>query len=70
MPHSQACISTKTVAQVIFILLILSIVIFVLAAPAVREIHEARDDVMIRVLAEYVGAVAEKRYKFFGTSMI
>jgi hypothetical protein len=39
----------KTAAQVI---LILSIVNFVLAAPAVRGIHEARDDVMVRVLAE------------------
>ena len=59
----------KTIAQVI---LILSIVNFVLAAPAVRDIHEARDDVMVRVLAEDMGAVAEKRFinKFFGTPMI
>jgi hypothetical protein len=60
----------KMVAQVI---LILSVVNFVLAAPAVREIHEARDDVAVRVLAEDVGAVVEKRFKifpsFFGTPM-
>ena len=55
----------KTVAQVI---LILSIVNFVLAAPAVREIHGARNDVMVRVLAEDVGAV--KRFKIFGMPMI
>ena len=56
----------KTVAQVI---LNLSIVDFVLAAIAVREIHEARDDVMLRVLEEDVGAVPEKRGNIFGTSM-
>jgi hypothetical protein len=35
----------KTVAQVILILFIVN---FVLAAPAVREIHEARGDVIVR----------------------
>jgi hypothetical protein len=48
------------------VILILSIVNFVLAAPAVREIHEARDDVIVRVLAEYVRDVAEKRGNFGG----
>jgi hypothetical protein len=48
----------KTVAQVI---LMLSIVIFVLAAPVIREIHEARGDVLVPVLAGDVGTVAEKR---------
>ena len=57
----------KTVAQVILILFIVN---FVLAAPAVREIDEARDDVMARVLAADVGAVAEKRFRIFGTPMI
>jgi hypothetical protein len=61
----------KIVAQVI---LILSVVNFVLAAPTVREIHETRDDVVVRVLAEDVGAVMEKRFKifpsFFGTPII
>jgi hypothetical protein len=57
----------KTLAQVI---LILSIVNFVLAAPVVREIHKARDDMIVRVLAEDVGAVAEKRGNVFGTHMI
>ncbi|KAI0271007.1 hypothetical protein BGY98DRAFT_218368 [Russula aff. rugulosa BPL654] len=47
----------KTVALVI---LILSIVKFVLAAPALRRIHEAREDAIVRVL-EDVGAVANKR---------
>jgi hypothetical protein len=55
----------KTVAQVI---LILSIVNFVLAAPAVRKIHGARNDVMARVLAEDVGPV--KRFKIFGIPII
>ena len=53
----------KAVAQVI---LILSVVYFVLAAPVVREIHRARDDVIVRVLAEDVGAVAVKRGGAFG----
>jgi hypothetical protein len=56
----------KTAAQVI---LILCFVNFVFAAPAVREIHEARDDVMVRVLAEDVGPVVEKRFRFFGITM-
>ena len=56
----------KTVAKVI---LILSFVNIVLAAPAVREIHEAPDDVIVRVLAEDMGAVVEKRYNLFGTPM-
>jgi hypothetical protein len=55
----------KTVAQVI---LILSIVNFVLAAPAVRKIHGARNDVMARVLAEDVGPV--KQFKIFGIPII
>jgi len=55
----------KTVALVIRIR---SIVNFVLSAPAVREIHEARDDVIIRVLAEDVGTVAEKRRFWWKTS--
>lgn len=53
----------KTVAQV---MLILAIVNVVLAAPAVREIHEARNDVMIQALAEDVGTVAEKWGNSFG----
>jgi hypothetical protein len=57
----------KTLAQVI---LILSIVNFVLAAPVVREIHEARDNVIVRVLAEDMGAVAEKRGNTFGVYTI
>jgi hypothetical protein len=32
----------------------------VLAAPAVREIHEPRDDVIVRVLARDVEGVSEK----------
>ncbi|KAF8487747.1 hypothetical protein F5888DRAFT_121637 [Russula emetica] len=54
----------KTVVQVILILFIVN---FVLAAPAVRETHEARDNVIVRVMAEDVGAVAEKRGNIFGT---
>jgi len=54
----------KIVAQVI---LILSIVNFVRAAPAVREIHGARDDMSPWALTEDVGAVAEKRGNAFGT---
>jgi hypothetical protein len=57
----------KIIAQVT---LILSIVSFVRAAPAVREIHEARDDVIVRVLAEDTGTVAEKRGNTFGVYTI
>ena len=54
----------KAVVQVIYILCFVN---FVLAAPAVREI---RDDVMVRVPAEDMGTVVEKRFKFFNTPMI
>jgi hypothetical protein len=47
----------KAVAQLI---LILSILNFVLAAPAVREIHEARDDVIVPVFAQDVEGVSDK----------
>ena len=47
----------KAVALVI---LILSIVKFVLAAPALRRIHEAREDAIVRVL-EDVGTVTNNR---------
>jgi len=47
----------KTVAQLI---LILSIVNFVLAAPAAREIHEARDGVIVPVFAQDVEGVSDK----------
>jgi hypothetical protein len=44
----------------------------VLAAPAVREKHEAPNGVMVRVLAKDVGAqaVTEKRFKIFNTPII
>jgi hypothetical protein len=48
----------ETVAQVILILFIVDLA---LTAPAVQDIHETRDDVIVRVLAEDVGAVARKR---------
>ena len=52
----------KTVAQVILILFFVN---SVLAAPAVREKHEAHNGAMVQVLAEDVGAVVEKRFLFF-----
>ena len=57
----------KTVAQVILTFFFVN---FVLAAPAVREKHEARNGAMVQVLAEDVGAVAEKRFLFFKRPII